>query len=139
MVTNPNNTDASKRKSLSLKRNRGNSQAYVKEELAPAKAIKTGETSTQSFLNVSDIPDQISSVPLCGLDNMGNTCYINSVIQCLRFSPGLVPRLTQLRSEPRPSKCKKRVSAKEYILVGSVVYMSLEFLAPIFVIFSGGK
>ena len=114
MVTNPNHTEASQkkspRKSLSLKRNRGNSQVHANQELVPAKAIKTGEASTEFCRSVSDVTSQTSSVPMCGLDNMGNTCYINSVIQCLRFSPGFVSRLTQLRSEPRPHDCRKQVS-----------------------------
>ena len=113
-MTNSNNTEASRkkspRKSLSLKRNRGNSQAHADQELVPAKVIKTGETSTQFCRSFSNALAQSDSVLLCGLDNMGNTCYINSVIQCLRFSPGFVARLSQLRREPRPLDCGKHVS-----------------------------
>ena len=143
MVTNSNNTEASRkkspRKSLSLKRNRENSQAHADQELVPAKVIKTGEASTQFCGSVSNALAQSDSVPLCGLDNMGNTCYINSVIQCLRFSPGFVARLSQLRGEPRPLDCRKHVSENVDSLLINGAQGSLDVYPPYLFLFKGRR
>lgn len=44
-------------------------------------------------------------VPLCGLINMGNTCYISSVLQALRCAPGLYQKVV---GSVEASTCSRR-------------------------------
>ena len=43
------------------------------------------------------------SVPFCGLVNLGNTCYINSILQVLRFCPGFTKSVQNL-TQPEPPR-----------------------------------
>ena len=47
-----------------------------------------------------------------GLTNMGNTCFLNSVIQVLTYTPPLV---NYLMSDKHKSKCKLRLVSYSYL------------------------
>lgn len=51
-------------------------------------------------------PDTRSSTPFCGLINTGNTCYINSIIQVLRFCPEFTKSIQNV-SQPDPRASTK--------------------------------
>ena len=49
--------------------------------------------------NEGDTADRVSTPPFCALNNLGNTCYVNSVLQMLRYCPGFVDCLKKLSDE----------------------------------------
>lgn len=69
-----------KRRKLSLKRSKQSSNGNVSE-------IKPNEEKTRDDSNNMYI----------GLINLGNTCYINAVIQVLRYCPGVVEQLSIIK------------------------------------------
>lgn len=61
------------KKRLSLKRSRGS-------DIQQDKEIKMEPRTKEE-------EDDAMMLPHCRLINLGNTCYLNAVVQCLKFSP----------------------------------------------------
>lgn len=66
---------------------------------ASALAATAATFDSKAWLATPALPNRAATV--CGLNNMGNTCYMNAVVQCLRHLPGFVPCLR--RAGPAPS------------------------------------
>jgi uncharacterized UBP type Zn finger protein len=57
----------------------------------------TNPTSGRTkFFNFTDFKDK-SNTGFCGLKNQGATCYLNSLLQALYFTPGLKPHVYEWR------------------------------------------
>uniref|UniRef100_A0A5K3F2J5 ubiquitinyl hydrolase 1 n=1 Tax=Mesocestoides corti TaxID=53468 RepID=A0A5K3F2J5_MESCO len=86
------------------------SSQHVKELLDPMAATSETfefvvECKNQFLLWPLGQQPREGVVPLVGLKNMGNTCYLNSVIQCLHMTPSLTDRIRKhLTPETKLSK-----------------------------------
>ena len=56
---------------LSLKRSKGSDFKQAKENKMESNGVE-------------------DTLPYCRLVNLGNTCYINVIIQCMKFTPGFI-------------------------------------------------
>ena len=56
-------------------------------------------------------PDPLAELGICGLINIGNTCYMNASLQCLRSLPDLMAHC--LSSDPVPLPLKEEENAEK--------------------------
>ncbi|XP_072037139.1 LOW QUALITY PROTEIN: ubiquitin carboxyl-terminal hydrolase 1-like [Amphiura filiformis] len=81
---------------LTRKDNRNITDDDEKNEDAPPDIDNTNDTNDYHlFENQSEEPQELPP-PYCGLNNLGNTCYFNSVLQALRYTPGFCDGLRNL-------------------------------------------
>ncbi len=59
---------------------------------------------------LSDEPDPLAELGVCGLKNIGNTCYMNASLQCLRSVPFL---MNYCLSSGPPQPLKEKEEGKE--------------------------
>ncbi|XP_064644782.1 uncharacterized protein LOC135498436 [Lineus longissimus] len=94
---------APKRSRLSLKKSSGKKQgdqATPKKEETPTKTEPVEETKAETVEHV-EIPDHVNEPrpAIASFGNLGNTCFLNSVLQVLRYTPGFVPNVGYLSKE----------------------------------------
>ncbi len=89
---------------LSFQQKSSSTASKIKEEPATQQAEPSSSTSTkeeEATTPTREIP------PLSGLCNLGNTCYVNSLLQPLRFCPQFSHWIEELH------KLSEQVEAKE--------------------------
>ncbi len=78
-----------------------------------------------SFSLLLDEPDPLAELGVCGLRNIGNTCYMNASLQCLRSLPSLMthclssgpaqPLKKEKEGEEEPTTLDKSVACRSHI------------------------